>query len=270
MRKATILAAAAALIGVSSVAHADGLMEKRAYKPVPVVAPAGVNWTGFYIGGGVGAGAVVHELDANVSQNYREESEIGSRSANLNFDGIGGQGVFGTLQVGYDRQIASRWVLGAFFDYDFTDAGTELNISSGPGRVKVTLDQDYMWTAGGRLGFLIHPETMIYGLAGYSETKFKGPRATVSYGDTELASGSMHLPTFGGLTLGGGFETQLHSNWFLKGEYRFSQFDKEDLFRYSSKGYSADATLAPDVHTARLVLTYKLDFLGHGHATPLK
>ncbi len=268
MRKATIFAAAAALIGVSSIAHADGLMEKRAYKAVPVAAPASVNWTGLYIGAGIGAGAVVHELDLNSSQMYGEnEYDFG----NLNFDGIGGQGVFGTLQVGYDRQIASRWVLGAFFDYDFTDTDSELSISSGGDRFKITLDQDYMWTAGGRLGFLIHPQTLIYGLAGYSETKFKGPRVTLSY-DGYSASGNLgHLPTFGGLTLGGGFETQLHSNWFLKGEYRFSRFDKEDLFRLSdNEGSSASVTLAPDVHTARMVLTYKFDFLGHGHATPLK
>jgi outer membrane immunogenic protein len=266
MRKATILAAAAALIGVSSIAHADGLMEKRAYKAAPIAAPAGVNWTGLYIGAGIGAGAVVHELDANVSDYYNEKNH----AANLNFDGIGGQGVFGTVQVGYDLQIASRWVLGAFFDYDFTDAGTELNISSGPGRIKVTLDQDYMWTAGGRLGFLIHPETMIYGLAGYSETEFKGPRLTVGYGNNEASGDLAHLPTFGGLTLGGGFETQLHSNWFLKGEYRFTQFDKEDLFRFGGEGYSAGATLEPDLHTARLVLTHKFDFLGRGYTAPLK
>ncbi len=262
------------LLAVASAAPAHaGDMYRRdvgpSLKDGPVMESA-VNWSGFYIGAGVGAGAVVHELDV--------KGAIGGvGTGDLGVNGIGGEGVFGTAQVGYDRQLG-RFVLGAFFDYDFSGVGTDVSLSGSNGQggtlsAKGKLDQDYMWTAGGRLGYLIHPETLIYGLAGYSETKFKDPTLTVDLGGGSQSYHS-HLNTFSGLTVGGGFETRLRGDWFLKGEYRFSQFDKEPLFNVeaSAFGYrgTANGTLEPDIHTARVVLTYKFDFLRHHSAEPLK
>ena len=63
---------------------------------------------GFYVGGGVGTGAVVHDLSVR----------FGGTNV-LDFDGIGGQGWFGTLTIGYDHQIMPNVSSGAFFDYDF-------------------------------------------------------------------------------------------------------------------------------------------------------
>ena len=50
-------------------------------------------------------------------------------SFDFGFDGIGGEGVFGTLSAGLDYQINNRWVIGAFFDYDFSSIDTTINLS---------------------------------------------------------------------------------------------------------------------------------------------
>jgi outer membrane immunogenic protein len=256
------------LAAVSAAPAHAGDMYRRdvgpSLKDGPVMESA-VNWSGFYIGAGVGAGAVVHELDVTGGV-----ADLGTGGLNVN--GIGGEGVFGTAQAGYDRQLG-RFVLGAFFDYDFSGVGTDVSLSGsselGALSAKAKLDQDYMWTAGGRLGYLVHPETLIYGLAGYSETKFKNPTITLGLGEGAV-NHSVKLDTFSGLTVGGGFETRLRGDWFLKGEYRFSQFDKE-LFKIDDgDGNTARGTLEPDIHTARVVLTYKFDFLRHRSFEPLK
>ncbi len=53
------------------------------------------NWTGFYVGGALGAGAVVHELNVRRS--------LGG----LEFNGLGGEGIFGELNAGYDYDFGS-------------------------------------------------------------------------------------------------------------------------------------------------------------------
>ena len=67
--------------------------------------------------------------------------------------------------------------------------------------------------------------------------------------------------TFGGYFVGAGIDSRLAaSNWFLRLEYRFSDFDSERLFR--AEDFRIDAE--PSMHTARLTLTYKFGGSGYG------
>ena len=43
-------------------------------------------------------------------------------------------GGFGTVQVGYDRQLDRRFVVGAFFDYDFASIDSKLSAGLTLGR----------------------------------------------------------------------------------------------------------------------------------------
>jgi opacity protein-like surface antigen len=52
-----------------------------------------------------------------------------------------------------------------------------------------------------------------------------------------------------GWTLGAGMEIMLSDNRSIKGEYRFTQFDSENVIDY--RGFNLD--LEPSVHTARVV-----------------
>jgi outer membrane immunogenic protein len=203
-------------LGLSAgTAVADGMDRKGG------AACCAANWTGLYIGAGVGAGAVVHALD------------FGGGT----FDGVGGEGIFGTVIVGYDRQVDSRFVLGIFADYDFSAITTDL--------VFVDANHLHSWAVGARAGFLTSPTTLWYGTAGYTEAKF------------ELDG--IGSQDFRGYFVGAGVESQLGSGWSLRGEYRFTQFDSEDI----------GIDVEPSMHTARLSLTYKFGSRGDVHR-PLK
>lgn len=211
------------------------------------------DWTGAYIGIGGGAGAIVHDLNVDIS------------GANVNFDGIGGEGVFFTGQVGYDFQVAPQFVVGVFFDYDFSGLETDISLSAGGFSASAPIKVDNAWAIGARVGYLptASQQTLWYLTAGYTELSMDDLTLTA----TGLGSASLEMPDFQGYFLGGGVETMLTKNLSLKAEYRYSEFDRESLF--SVPGF--DVGLEPSMHTARLNVSYKFGFdRPAAYAEPLK
>jgi outer membrane immunogenic protein len=237
--KRLVLGVAAALVLTAGQAAADGLPSKGRVKAPEAATPS---WSGFYVGAGVGAGAVVHDLTVT-QEDYCDDHcpalSAPSYGNSFNFDGIGGEGIFGTLTIGYDHVIRPGWVGGIFADYDFSSISTDISFN-GQG---LSLDHNSSWSVGGRLGFLANPATLLYGAAGYTQAEFD--------------FGPLGSPTFSGYFLGAGVETFLRQNWTLKLEYRFTQFDAESLGEGHEGGYTR-VDLEPSMHTARLVLSYKL------------
>lgn len=248
MKKTFIATASvAALFAMGGSAIAGDLYAKGGYKDAPVVAPE-PTWTGFYVGLGVGGAAVNHDISASA---YDHGEKFGSAE----LDGISGTGVFGTVEVGYDRQYGN-FVVGVFANYDFGDnvkTTASLNLGDEGGSIDATL-KDY-WTVGGRVGYLLNKSTLAYVLAGYSEASVK-----VDYLGSE---------DFTGWTVGGGLETKLGGNWFLKGEYRYTEFDTKS-YKFGNYCESAKIDLDTSVQTARLVLSYKADLFGGELPVPLK
>ena len=180
---------ALALALSGSAAFADGMVKAGPAYSAPT-------WSGFYIGAGVGGGAVVYDVDL--------------------FGDFGGEGFFGTVTVGYDHQINSRWVAGIFADYDFaSNIKTSSFLGGG-----VTGELKNTWAVGGRLGVLTSPTTLWYGTAGYTQMEV----------DLNIP---VDVPTFSGYFVGLGAESQLGGGWSMKGEYRFSQFDGETVWARS-------------------------------------
>jgi len=291
MRKLLFCAATAACLGMATPAMAGGMYEgsmKDAPAPMPVA-----TWTGFYIGAGVGAGAVVHELDVDSYTDtfketrhcslwgctpWNEPYTYSESEGSINFDGIGGEGVFGTVGVGYDWQFAPRAVFGVFGDFDWSGIGTDLDFSYSDGYETVNgeteLDMEWMWTVGARLGFLPTPDTLVYALAGYSQVSFDDADVALDGFDPFTTS----LDTFKGWTVGAGMETRLSHNWGLKLEYRFTQLQDEELFSASETSgnywtlydlcaitcrkydeYGVAAEIEPSIHTGRVALTYRFN-----------
>jgi outer membrane immunogenic protein len=247
MQKILAAAAFAAVLGIGGAQAAD--LNGGSMKDAPFYAPA-QSWTGFYLGVGGGGGATNSDLKAAANI----EDLAGSAEAK----GLGGMGGFGTVQVGYDRQLDSRFVVGAFFDYDFASIDSKLKGSVGLGEETYSLNLPFnltdSWTAGGRAGYLVNPNTLVYGLGGYTEAHF------------DLPTGA-HNSTFTGWTAGAGFETSIAGPWYLKGEYRFTQLGEQTLYSGSIDGLSYKVTDQPNIQTGRLVLTYKLNAFG---SEPLK
>jgi outer membrane immunogenic protein len=215
-----ILGVAAALMLSVSQAGADGLPSRGAVRGHDdFVAPSVPAWNGFYLGLGVGFGAQNVGVDAGVVDGV----DVG------NID-QGGEGVFGTVILGFDRAIGSRWVAGLFADYDYSDISGDV----GGG---ISLNHNFSWAVGGRLGFLASPTTLVYGTGGYTQAEFE-----INNGAQSVAE------TFDGYFVGAGIEALLRDNWSLKLEYRFSDFGENEL-----AGVNTD----PSLHTARAVLSYR-------------
>ena len=215
---------------LSGAALADGMGSRKAASCCDAARP----WTGFYIGIGAGAASVVHDV---------------SLGDFVGFDGVGGEGVFGTVVVGYDRMLTSRIVGGIFADYDFaSNVSSDLSI----GLASFSAEQKDTLSVGARLGVLSSPTTLWYGTVGYTQTEF------------DLKGINISLPDFKGYFVGAGVESQLVGGWNLRAEYRFSQFDSETVL-------FEGITVEPSTHSARLALTYKWgrDEPAHAHA-PMK
>jgi len=208
-----LLAFAGAMALLTGSALADGMERK------PACCETAGPWTGFYLGVGGGAGAVVHNITV----------------PGLGFDGIGGEGMFGTVIAGYDRMIAPGVVVGIFADYDFSNISTDLTL----GGFSATVDHKSTWSIGGRLGILSSPSTLWYGVGGFTQAKF-GISSSI---------GSLDLPDFNGYFVGAGVESQIRGGWSMRAEYRFSQFGNEEV--------AGIVGVEPSMHTARMALTYK-------------
>ncbi|TGW07011.1 porin family protein, partial [Mesorhizobium sp. M2D.F.Ca.ET.145.01.1.1] len=101
----SILLCAVSVVALMSAAHAADVVQ-------PVEA-SGFNWSGVYVGFGVGAGANVHKLSSDF--------------APLSLNGIGGEGVYGELTAGYDYMVSPRFLLGGLLDVHAGDIKTKLD-----------------------------------------------------------------------------------------------------------------------------------------------
>ena len=245
MMKTLLAGAAVALVFMTSNAVADG-MPRRATMVAPTPPPTPI-WTGFYIGVGVGGAFATHDHSADFN---------GQR---LFDDDRGDARFFGTVTVGYDQLFSSRWVAGVFLDYDFgnRDSNSRFPVLGTLTDVQLSNEHGNAWSIGGRLGFLSSPTTLLYLSLGWTQVSFDGD-VSFSFGGTQH-SRSFDLDRDGWF-VGAGIETQLgwlSSNWSLRAEYRFMQFDDDHRRFDFDVGSRLDLDHDVDIHSVRVVLSYK-------------
>lgn len=222
------LLCAVSLAAISTVAGAaDAVVEEA-----PV---AGYNWTGFYIGLGVGAGANVAELSTEIIPG-------------VSLDGIGGEGIFGELTVGYDYLVAPRFLVGGLADVHYSNVETRLEVPA-LGGLDATASDTYGFDVGLRAGYLFTPSTLGYVLGGYAWQKGEI--------DVSIGGGGDDIDSDrDGYFVGVGVETAIASNWTLKTEYRFTQFSDDNVLEDLG---APDGILDSEVssHTFRVGANYR-------------
>ena len=226
-----------------------------------------MRWTGFYIGGGGGLSII----------NYK-----GLSSGTFDADGIGigapvnfaspfdndQASAFGTVQIGYDRQLPANFLVGVFADYDFNnDSGTAsmASIRSAPVMLSALRGRrhvDHSWTVGGRLGYLVNPSLLFYGLAGWTHADLHVSGIFGELAGAPLVAFSAK-DELDALTVGGGIETLLRPGLSLKVEYRFTDLGglsaATPLTTLGPAGGTGGATTKIDTEaqTVRAVLTWR-------------
>lgn len=226
----------AVLTATASALLAGDLHESL--KDAPVVAPCcDANWTGFYIAGSIGASAASSEI-------FHEVDNAGLVS--LQEDELNASGVTGTVALGYDRQLGDRYVLGFFADYTFGEL-EESGVLTAPGYAEpYTLTLEDSWAVGARLGFTSSQSTLWYLTAGYTQS------------DVDFADAFSE--TLSGIFVGAGVERKLSQGLSVKLEYRYANFQEDNLFALSDSvcgGCAQRVDIDPEIHSVRLGISYK-------------
>ncbi|CAN5308908.1 porin family protein [soil metagenome] len=277
-----LLVAVTFMIAAHSAAHSADLVRKA--PPAPVS-----NWSGWYAGLNVGGGWA--NTDVGYAPNDALMSFIFSTPnffpLSTNGDRNRSSGALGGIQVGYNYQIAPRWVAG--FEADFQGAGIDGSGTTSYlfGQVSTSASQsiDYFGTVRARLGYLANDGLLIYATGGFAyahlnnaastvtSTGFAGGLAgpngvvyTFACGSINAAPDLCFSGTSNGITpgwtAGGGLEYALGQKWSVKGEYLFAQF-KETVNVVAitaapgSTPASYSANFTTNLNIVRIGLNYK-------------
>jgi outer membrane immunogenic protein len=262
MRASLGIAALAVLLLSPFPAQAADLYARPSYappyaRPLPVRSP----WSGFYVGGFLGASIGEQKLDEHGANQFFATTGIGTATlatptsdpeTPFGFDerkvGLTGGGF-----VGYDYQFG-RMVVGAEADFaakklESAAAGivaASATYSGGsPGDPASANRTEFFtglvrqnWDASARLRFggLITPSILLYGTGGVAFGSVDGAftySATTMY--SQVGGGSVTHTTFGtgswsdtriGWTAGAGIEAALTANWKVRAEYRFTDLGR--------------------------------------------
>ncbi len=231
------------------------------------------SWTGLYLGMGGGYGIANHELDFKNGPLAPPPPAF-----NVNLDGLGGEGGLVTLGVGADYQITRRFLVGAFFDHDWMDVNTEITASlSGFGdsaRASAGFEVERQWSLGGRIGYLAAPSTLLFVSAGYTQVDVSDLTFTASVPGLGSSTGVIaSVGDLSGTFLGGGAEIKLTDAISIKGEYRYTDLDPEEVMLLPGLASGIDSfvstELDPTIQTARVSLNYRFNW-DRSVAEPLK
>ena len=182
----------------------------------------------------------------------------GAPGVGIGLDGFGTQGAQIGALVGCDLN-ASGWVFGAFADWVHQDLEWRLSATDGVDSASLTTAMGDQWTIGARIGHMITPTTLLYGLVGYSEAK----GGDITLASTVGLNGAIDLGDFKGYVLGGGLEAEMMRNVLIGIEYRYGSYDTRRI----DLGV-ANIDLDTETHTARLTLSYR--FGGSDPLQPMK
>ncbi|RUU45595.1 porin family protein [Mesorhizobium sp. M6A.T.Ce.TU.002.03.1.1] len=186
------------------------------------VAESAYSWSGLYVGGQVG---YVFEGRAdyiyiNPAYNYRHDLD----------------GFIGGVYVGYNYQFTNGIVLGAEADLAWGDVGGS-DVAPGDDIFSSTTEIDWTGSVRMRLGYAIDRFLpYVTGGVAFGRFGFEEFAAGAPYGSAD--------DNLVGWTLGAGGEYALTDNWLLRGEYRYTEFDKKDFV-----SQPVDEDLSVDIHT---------------------
>jgi len=239
------------------------------------IPPITSSWTSPYFG--VGAGYGIANNDLNLSDRPTQGSifDVGIP--------LGHDGGFLSATVGYDYQISPRFVIGAFGDADYSHLrqGNSLSLSLGDLDINGGTSTEFknLLMVGGRLGYLMWPDTMLFVSGGYANVEADATHLSggASFDGVPLGGISGTLigdKNLSGGFIGGGIETRLTDTLSLKAEYRYIDLGKESVtllpYDLPEINQLVSTTFDPDIQMGRLSINYRFGGPSSTEAVPLK
>jgi len=231
MKTKLILSTAAALLAGVSAASAADLAVRPLKAPAPMAA-AVYSWTGFYIGGQVGAVATTADLNGVMDIDALDGGPFPWSAKNSWTQTFAGG------HLGYDYQI-NNFVVGLEGDINARFGGGDVSFTRGLSENFISSDFATGWRAKSdwdasiraSLGLLVTPRALLYVTGGAAFSSFdlvapavRGP-ADAAWGTTANAYSGDRW----GWTLGGGAQYAFDPNWSARIEYRHTDYGSETV-----------------------------------------
>ena len=249
-----------ALVATSALSFAAQAADMPVKAPAPVdVAP--YNWTGFYIGGHIGA------LWSSGDSRWDPLPTAAAFGANTINYSLKDTSLIGGVHIGYNYMFMPRWVAGIEADWTWTDNNasettgwTAFGTSTPFAGMSTTMSRKIEWlsTVRGRVGYAVAPQALLYATGGFAFGQVKYDASATNGTTYNVAFSSSTTQT--GYALGGGLEWALTKNWLLRGEYLYYHLGGESgtatstAFPGFPSGFNWDNT---NIHSARLAVSYK-------------
>lgn len=231
-------AIAFSLVGIPVALAADMPVKAPVNAPVAAV----YNWTGFYVGGAIGARRTdsdlsigsIDELSFNNTFTQHDLPTCAQQPLRPCRTGAssGGTAFRVGSYVGFNWQFGERWVAGiegdwAWADNTTTNDGFKFFLGNPPPDSSFSVRTTWDASARGRLGYLVAPTVLLYGTGGaaWLKTDLTSNCGALScfpgtYTPTVLNQSSIRS----GWTVGAGVESMLAANWIVRAEYRYSDY----------------------------------------------
>src|SRR6185437_1481359 len=212
--KSALLAGSAIATVVSG--YADAADMAPVYKAPPAVAVRPLSWSGFYVGGHIGAGWLSKDWNnVAASSGGSFVGHLGSLSAT---------GAIGGLQAGYNFQSAN-WVFGVETAWAWTDLNGSF-VAADPNFGKASSRINWIGTLVGRAG-MTFDRLLLYVGGGGAWTREKDDLAQIDPGSPGAAwHGS---DTKFGWTVLAGVEYAIDQHWSARVQYNYYDFGTASL-----------------------------------------
>jgi opacity protein-like surface antigen len=157
-----ILIASALLAGTISVASAADVYTPDSLKDT-FQERSPISWTAFWVAGAGGYQFANYEGDLHVWDDTDTQNSP-AFDKYLNIDGLGSEGLFGEVQVGFDQQINDRMFIGAFGGYNLNNGEHTITFTdtAGISTEILNISQDWGAVVGPRIGFIKDTNTAFY------------------------------------------------------------------------------------------------------------
>jgi outer membrane immunogenic protein len=267
-------------LGAWAAAGAAAAADMSVKAPVYKAAPAPVwSWTGFYIGGAVGARWANNEWRTSDLFPIFVIPPVQPTTTGPMDSTAARVGSY----FGYNWQLPSAWIVGVEADIGWANntrtqtpvPGTAGIFGSGcagtgtttpcTGLPTAAVNETWDGSARGRLGMLVTPDTLLFGTAGVAWQRaeiaatcpgFVGIAPFCLVPRTESAAKTMT-----GWTVGGGLEQRMWSNWLARIDYRYAEFGTFSQLFFNTFGPGFDERFTGNVkvrtHTLNFGLAYK-------------
>ena len=200
----------------------------------PMPAPVS-DWAGGYAGVSLGYS---FSGEDEVGFEFYSGDSILSRETDVTNEKL--KGVTGDIHAGY-RWQRNNWVFGPELAIEggSVDASNDFTLLGGPASLESSIK--YVATLAFKTGYLVNPQTMVYGTGGFVHGKFDYELAAPGYNQKESY-------TANGFTLGLGVERKVNERMSVFAEYQYRDFGRTDVTFSSDDGDTSALTIATPEH----------------------